>query len=215
MPPTVRVIAYVDGFNLYYGIRECGLRHLWLDISALANSLLRPSQTLVAAKYFTAMISGAKRTDPPGKAAEKNAKRKRQSDYVEALRTTGVMIYPGHYIEKRRSCRKCGDTWLVPEEKMTDVQIATHMLTDAFADRFDVALVVSADSDLVPPVKVVRYDFNKRVVACLPPGRKSYNLSKAAGYDVQIEEAHLTASQFPDPVTKPDGYEIRRPIGWS
>ena len=47
---------------------------------------------------------------------------------------------------------------------MTDVNIATAMLTDAYRDRFDTALLVSADSDLVPPVRAARM----RGVASLP-----------------------------------------------
>ena len=52
-----RVIVYVDGFNLYFGINAKGWRrYLWLDLSALAASLLRPNQTLIATKYFTALV---------------------------------------------------------------------------------------------------------------------------------------------------------------
>jgi hypothetical protein len=55
-----RVAAYIDGFNLYYGIRKDGRRHLWLDIEGLIRSLLKPEQQLVAVRYFTAPV----RDDP-------------------------------------------------------------------------------------------------------------------------------------------------------
>jgi hypothetical protein len=45
---TERVAAYIDGFNLYFGIREKGRRHLWLDLERLVHSLLKPHQQLVA-----------------------------------------------------------------------------------------------------------------------------------------------------------------------
>ncbi|WP_460309439.1 NYN domain-containing protein, partial [Thermus brockianus] len=52
-----RVIAYVDGFNLYFGLREAKLkRYYWLDVSLLAKNLLKPQQHLVATHYFTARI---------------------------------------------------------------------------------------------------------------------------------------------------------------
>lgn len=53
--------AYIDGFDLYFGIREKGRRYLWLDLEGLVQSLLKPHQQLVAVRYFTARV----RNDPP------------------------------------------------------------------------------------------------------------------------------------------------------
>ena len=68
-----RVATYIDGFNLYYGIRAGGRRHLWLDVEGLALSLLKPNQQLVAVRYFTA----PRRDDP--------AALSRQQQYWNAL----------------------------------------------------------------------------------------------------------------------------------
>jgi hypothetical protein len=71
-----RVIAYVDGFNLYFGLRSKGWkRYYWLNVQALAQNLLKRGQALVVTKYFTARIAG-----PPDK-------QERQSAYIEALET--------------------------------------------------------------------------------------------------------------------------------
>jgi len=49
-----KVIAYVDGFNLYFGLRESHLkRFYWLNIKALAQNLLKGNQQLIFTKYFT------------------------------------------------------------------------------------------------------------------------------------------------------------------
>ena len=86
--PDERVIAYIDGFNLYHGLRESKLRrYYWLNLRALAENLLRKYQELVCTKYFTARISGAWAGDPPDRAKYLNAERKRQSDFLEALDT--------------------------------------------------------------------------------------------------------------------------------
>lgn len=54
-----RVICYIDGFNLYHGMREAGFkRYYWLDLAKLALSLLHGGQELTATKYFTARIKG-------------------------------------------------------------------------------------------------------------------------------------------------------------
>ena len=52
-----RVIAYIDGFNLYFGLKSQGWeRYLWLNVQTLAGNLLQPGQTLVHTKYFTARV---------------------------------------------------------------------------------------------------------------------------------------------------------------
>ena len=98
---------------------------------------------------------------------------------------------------------------------MTDVQIATEMLDDAFDDRFDTALVLSADSDLVPPIRAIRRRFpRKRIVVCFPPRRSSVQLQKASHASLEIPVETLDAAQLPDEVTKPDGFVLRRPERW-
>ncbi len=93
-----RVIAYVDGFNLYFGLKEAGWkRYYWVDIKKLVTRLLKENQQLIVTKYFTAQISGP--TD----------KQKRQSIFLEALSTlTDFKIYYGHYLSSTITCNKCG-----------------------------------------------------------------------------------------------------------
>ena len=41
-----RVVAYIDGFNLYYGLKTSDMRRfLWLDLPCLAKSLIREDQS--------------------------------------------------------------------------------------------------------------------------------------------------------------------------
>jgi hypothetical protein len=55
---------------------------------------------------------------------------------------------------------------------MTDINITTELLSDAFTDRFDVALLISADSDLVGPIQKVRHLFpEKRMIVVFPPAQ--------------------------------------------
>lgn len=215
--PPERVVCYVDGFNLYFGLRDTGLRrYYWLNVRRLAENLLRGHQVLVETKYFTARISGAMRGDPPSRAARLNAKRRRQSDFLEALETlSDFHIHEGHYLAKSVTCRNCGASWRSHEEKMTDVNIATELLMDAFHNRFDTALIVSGDSDLVPPIRAVLRDSpGKRVVVAFPQGRISQQLKQAASAWLTIGRKKHKDSQFPDEVTKPDGCVLHRPIQW-
>lgn len=92
-----RVIAYVDGFNLYFGLKEKGWkRQYWLDVAELAENLLKPRQQLVGLNYFTARISGTR------------AKRDRQTAYLEALKEMGKChMHFGVYRERSRECKRC------------------------------------------------------------------------------------------------------------
>lgn len=218
-PPSTlcRVALYVDGFNLYFGMRSAGLRRFyWLDICRLADSLLRPGQMLAVCRYFTSRISAPGMADQSAMAALLREKRERQSQYLDALAVQGGLhIQFGQYLDKPGHCRACGATWPNYEEKMTDVNIATAMLTDAFQDRFDMALLVSADSDLTAPILAVRQLFpSKRVILAFPPRRNSVTLRRIASGFVHIEASHLSKSQLPDQITKTDGYVLRRPDKW-
>lgn len=203
----MRVTAYVDGFNLYFGLKEAGFKRLyWLDVVALARNLLKPEQRLIATHYFTARIRDNSRNI---------ADQKRQGMYLEALALQGAQCQFGHYLEKTRECRRCHSTWTDYEEKMTDVNIAIQFLSDAFDDLFDVALLISGDSDLTTPVRRVRERFpKKRVIVAFPPRRQSSELKRCATGYVSIGEDKLRASQLPDSVAKPDGFILSRPATW-
>lgn len=127
----------------------------------------------------------------------------------------GAQCQFGHYLEKTRECRRCHSTWVDYEEKMTDVKIAIQLLGDAFDDKFDVALVVSGDSDLTTPVRRVREHFpRKRVIIAFPPRRQSSELKRCASGYLSIGEDKLRASQLPDNLAKPDGFVLSRPATW-
>ncbi|MEO5332367.1 MAG: NYN domain-containing protein [Magnetococcus sp. YQC-5] len=203
-----RVIAYIDGFNLYFGLRSKGWRKFyWLDLVELSRSLLKPGQELQTVHYFTARI----RTN-----GHNNEDLRRQNTYLEALGTqTDLHLHFGHYLEKKRECRQCGAQWLDYEEKMTDVNIAVQLLDDACEDRFDTALIVSGDSDLTAPLNLVRSRYStKRVVVALPPGRHSVQLTRSAGGYFTIGEDKLRQSQLPETIIRADGFILARPAHW-
>jgi len=212
-----RVIAYVDGFNLYFGLRDSGYqRYYWLNIATMVQKLLRPYQRLVKTKYFTARISGPDPKVSPQLAGNIEAKRQRQKTFLEVLATLkNFEIYYGHYLGKVVECHSCGRTWPDNEEKMTDVNIATELLTDAFEDRFDTALLISGDSDFVPAIRALKRLFpQKLVVVFFPPSRFSAQLKNAVDIQFTIGRRTLAKSQFPDKVAKTDGHILERPREW-
>ena len=206
---TWRVAVYVDGFNLYYGLRSKDWRrYYWLDLRQLSAQLLKIGQQLVLVRYFTAGVF-AEPQDPD--------KPVRQNIYLEALETLpDFHIHKGYFVAKQQRCAACGAVWQTYEEKTTDVNIAVELLGDALDDGFDTAIVVSGDGDLAGPIREVRRRYpQKRIVVAFPPGRHSAGLRNAASAFFTIGRDALRDSQFPPQVTKADGYVLTRPQKWN
>ena len=203
-----RVAVYIDGFNLYYGIRSKGWRrYYWLDLRRLAENLLRSGQELVMVRYFTTRISPE--PHDPGKAV-------RQNTFIEALETLpDLYIHYGKYMPKHHTCLSCGTAWKTYEEKMTDVNIAVEMLGDVHNEIFDTVIMVSGDSDLTGPVTAVRSRYpDKEVIVAFPPDRVSKQLRQVATASFVIGRKTLADSQLPERIIRPDGHILSRPPTW-
>jgi NYN domain len=203
--PKYKVITYIDGFNLYFGIRYEAIkrgtlelpdprwyRYMWLDLVALSNHMLNPFQYLVATKYFTAPII----------ANVGNDKQLRQNTYLDALRTLpNLEIILGRFEPNRNECDHCQHVAYHPQEKKTDVNIATTLIIDALDDKFDTAIIVTGDSDIAPALEVVKKKKpEKRLVAAFPPNRYSKELEDLAHVKppIRIWEPMLKKSRLPD-----------------
>lgn len=203
-----RVMVFVDGFNLYYGLRsEHGRKYHWLDLEKLATNLLKKDrQTLVCVKYFTARV----RNDP--------AAQLRQSEYLDALAThcTKLDVINGRFQEKPQICKGCGKRWVSYEEKETDVSIAIALVEHGVRDDFDVAMIISGDSDLCPAVRSLRRLYpEKHVIVAFPPARWSTDLKNAALAAFPIGQAKIRQSQLPTEVRTEKGRSFKRPGYWT
>jgi len=199
---TKRVFIYVDGFNLYHALDELGESHLkWVNLWALSEKLLPNdgSETLVQVKYFSAYATW-----------RENSYRRHQR-YVDALEAHGVTKVMGRFKEKRNRCRACGSQYISHEEKETDVNIGAHLMADALQDRFDRAIVVSADTDLNGVVDLVRKEAGNKIIhIAAPPGRRTHN--RAATF--AISRTKVAGSLLPERCTSTDGREIVRPVAY-
>ena len=94
--PAQRVAVYVDGLNLYYGLRSRGWRrYYWLNLLRLAENLLRHGQSLVIVRYFTARVES--QPNNPQRYA-------RQDTYLKALETLPYLtIQYGHHLPQERN----------------------------------------------------------------------------------------------------------------
>lgn len=201
-----RVIVYVDGFNFYFGIKsKKWKRFYWLDFVKFFSSFLKPYQELVEVNYFS-----ARPTD--------HGKHDRQDKLFSANKINHKFnLVLGKYLKKDLRCKFCGKMIHSFEEKETDVRIATRILSDAYKKRSDIVVIVSADSDLIPPIELIK-EFNPmlKVYTYFPPGRYSSNLSNLSDNTLKLDGAYniFNQSQLPEEVTLPSGYKVVRPEKW-
>jgi uncharacterized LabA/DUF88 family protein len=197
-----RVAVYVDGFNLYHAL--CGLKadHLkWVNLFRLGKLLTRSqTQTLVQVNYFSAFADHLKGTEKEGSIHRHRA-------YVAALEAKGVRFVEGNFARRKwhyRGGPRYRSTWSRHEEKQTDVAIGVHVIADAYRDVFDTALIVSADTDLLPVFKMMADQFpEKRAVTVATPERAHHQslIDAAAGHQ-RIKRSQIEKALFGKRVMK-------------
>ena len=203
---TNRVIAFIDGFNVYHALdRESRLhKYKWLNLSALPSLFIKKkNDSLKDVYFFTAL-------------AHWNPDRvRRHKEYLRALEDAGVKIVQGQFKKVTRNCRACNKRYQTFEEKETDVNIALYLFRLASEDRYDTALLFSADSDLLPAIRAVRGSYGtKKVVAVIPIGGRAEAIKHEADGYMRMKEKHLKSSQFPDTITTSGGAKLHRPAIW-
>jgi uncharacterized LabA/DUF88 family protein len=196
----VRYAIYVDGFNVYHALKEEYKQYLWLNYRALAAFALPKNSIIKRIVYFSAHAMWKP------KAVD------RHREYIKALRSAQIEIVLGKFKKKWPRCNKCHKKYLSHEEKLTDVNIALQVVHDAVLDVYDRALIITADSDLIPAIDMVHtLSPGKDVGVMLPIGRNSYDLKGKADFHQKMTQNMLRKSLFPDiihagndVITKPD-----------
>lgn len=150
----MRAALYVDGFNLYYPIHEMGAEwsHLkWASLWKLGELICEPhGAELVKTVLCTAVP------------AHYPDKRDRHNTFNNAQRANGVTVVLGHHMHD-------GEKW---NEKQTDINVALSLILDACDDIYDMAILISADSDQGATAKTFSERFpHKRLLAVAPPER--------------------------------------------
>ena len=218
----LNTVVYIDGFNLYYSLRHTPYK--WLDLKKLVKNIIDPSLHKISnIKYFTAV------------SIQRNSAQ-RQDVYLRALNTLqDFNIILGRHKKRRVKGRLIKydsnlDKEYVSQEKVkilkfeekeTDVNIASHIVYDSCKKNIDCIVLLSNDTDLKTPLKIVKYRLKKEVIVITPPKElknpgdpilplKSHvELRKLSKVNLSIEERHLKNSQFPDLVAG-----IYKPKSW-
>ena len=217
-----RTIVYIDGFNLYYRALR-GTAHKWLDIAALSEAALPASCQIQRVNYYTARISG--RTDPTAPA--------RQHAYLRALESLPrVAIHYGNFLATKKwaglvqppefkpgltlpagaSTPEVAFVWKT-EEKGSDVNLGVHLVRDAFLKAFDEAVILTNDTDLVEPVRIVTQEVGLPVTLLTPVGKPATSLAQVASRIRHIA-SYVGPCQLPPVVTLANGRTVQKPAGW-
>lgn len=169
-----RVTFYVDGFNFYYGIKtEKKINPewrsaYWIDLVKLFEQFLGEDQILEKVIYFTA--SPLNREKSSRQSAFLNANKLINENRFEVVR--------GKYLDKTITCPKCKYAISRPEEKKTDVNLSIRMIADCVQDNTDILVLVSGDSDFIPPVEFIQKNYSfKHIRVYFPPSIFSSNLN--------------------------------------
>jgi NYN domain len=217
-----RTVVYVDALNLYYRALRF-TSHKWLNLEALSQAVLPAHCQVVRINYYYAPVSGRTDAGAPG----------RQNVYLRALKTT-PLVHPfkGNFIAKKawaglvspREFRPAHWWALVyprpvvvrvwkTEEKGSDVNLGAHLVRDAFQGKFDTAAVLTNDTDLVEPVRIVVEECRLPVILMTPTNQPATSLLRYAS-NVRHIGPYLGPSQFPNPIMDAKGRAITKPPSW-
>ena len=200
-----RGAVYIDGFNLYHPIDSLGKSYLkWASLWALSESFCRKKQLELVTVVFCTAVP----THLPDS-------RDRHNIFNAAQRAHGVEVIKGHHVWESDRNKYA--------EKQSDINVALSLIVDGMTDQYDVAYLLSADSDQVATARVFTENLSslgKELIGVAPIGR-----SPPSGYQkygikgFSISEFDLEKCVMPEmvqgktaPVIRPTEY--CPPNGW-
>jgi uncharacterized LabA/DUF88 family protein len=217
----VRTCVYIDGFNLYYRALR-GTPHRWLDVAAMARAVLPADYTVEKIKYYTAHVSGRADPDAP----------RRQHAYLRALETIPeVEIFYGTFMATQKwaglvqppNFRPVPTTPAAPapevayvwktEEKGSDVNLGVHLVRDAFLKTYEAVAILTNDTDLEEPIRIVAQELKLHTVLLTPTNKPSASLSRLV-HSVRHIGPYLGPCHLPPKMVARNGKLIVKPAGW-
>lgn len=217
----MKTIVYVDGFNLYHRALK-DTQHKWLDLQALCQAVLPKNTEIILINYYTARVSGKISPDAA----------RDQNTYLKALGTLPhLRVHYGNFQVTEKHMYLCQPLDFQPactvhpqptprfarvvkiEEKGSDVNLGAHLVRDVLTGAFEHAAVLTNDTDLYEPVRIVVQEARLPVTLLSPVNRPAGSLRGIATYIRHIDR-YLARSQFANPLITADGKEIHKPQGW-
>ncbi len=206
-----QVIVYVDGFNFYHGLKEKARtdkkwkKFYWLDLVEFFSKMMLPYQELKEVIYFSA------------RPLNQGASDRQNTFFLANKQNPKFRLVLGKYLKKDILCRNCSNIIHSYEEKETDVRIATQIINDVYKEKCDTSIIVSADSDMIPSIELVReIKPGHKICVFFPPLRHSIDLMNNCDASKKLAhfEARFNQSLLPDEIEMSSGYVLKRPDTW-
>lgn len=162
---TKRVAVYIDGSNFYYKLKDLDIKNItYFGFAKLAEWLAQENK-IVAKRYYIGVVR-SKEGDEKSKRMQKS-----QVKLFNHLQSGSEK-----FNVQRGYLMKNENTY---HEKGVDVKMAVDLLVGAYENRYDIAILISSDTDLIPAIQKVK-QFGKKVVYIGFSHKPSYGLIKNA-----------------------------------
>ncbi|MFA4817329.1 MAG: NYN domain-containing protein [Parcubacteria group bacterium] len=160
---TKRVAIYIDGSNFYYKLKDLEIKNLAYFSYGKFSKLLAREHQIVAKRYYVGIV----------RTKEGDAKSKRMQENQVRLFNHLRSGSEGFNIQRGYLMKNDG----VYHEKGVDVKMAVDLLVGAYEDMYDVAILVSSDTDLIPAIQKVK-QLGKKIEYIGFSHKPSYGLIK-------------------------------------
>ncbi len=179
-----RAMVFIDGSNFFGACRDFkpGMK---IDFEKLSVTLV---QQCGASDYQGTYYYGS---HPPMRREATEEEKKRlanQFRFFEALEyLKGYSVRKSSRKIRNTTCAKCGTTIDYTVEKGVDTSIVTEMISLAWEDAFDIAVLVSEDADLVPAVQFLNRIGKKVYHAYFTKLGRGHQLRKACFGQIPLD----------------------------
>lgn len=226
-----KVTIYIDGYNFFYSLKRSfsGKKYFWLNYKKLIRNILPDDCRIEHVKYFTAYAPWDEEGMPKHKAyvraLQKFWHQIIEWRYQNISKTFKKIIHPVSKIafepelRKLESYTKDGFTpvlleYSTYEEKKTDVNMAIHIVADGLSDEYDIAYILSGDSDIVPAIEMVKkLKPEKQFVSVYLSNTKGRNMKQKTDSHILLKEEDVAGALLPDQIIL-KSMIIERPEDW-
>jgi uncharacterized LabA/DUF88 family protein len=204
----MKTYIYIDGFNLYYNCLK-KTPYKWLDLKKLCQSMLNPENEILKIRYFTAKVTG--KFDPMQPI--------RQATYLRALKHVipEIEIHMGKFLTHEVPMLSVNPPPKIvkvykTEEKRSDVNLAVHLLNDAWHNHYECAVIISNDSDLSESLRLIKTQHHTKKIGVFSTADKpSKELNRYTHFRKIITSEILANCLLPNPIPNTN---LRKPDCW-
>lgn len=208
----MKTAALIDGFNLYHNMNNDKYsKYKWLNFYKLFRYVLGTDESLEIHYFTTVNYEDLLNYNEK----EKDAKKQRHLTLIKAEEQHGIISHYGTFRNKEIKCPKCGKKFQRDVEKQTDVGLGAYLTYLAFSLNVKKFIILSADTDLSPAIKLIKSNIRKvKNNLLLPPGVTKTKLSENCNKTIPLTEELLSKCLFPPVFKAVDGKTIKCPPEW-